>query len=76
MREETVTSARKRDHLVICCERPIEAGDAGVGDVRLVHNAFPAADMNAIETGTRFICLTLTSPLLIAAMTGGNPDTS
>ncbi|MEG3056843.1 MAG: type 2 isopentenyl-diphosphate Delta-isomerase [Methanoculleus sp.] len=75
MREETVTSARKRDHLVICCEQPIEAGDAGFGDVRLVHNAFPECDMNAIETGTRFLGRTLASPLFIAAMTGGHPDT-
>jgi isopentenyl-diphosphate delta-isomerase len=43
--------------------------------VRLVHNALPECDMDAIETGTRFLGRTLGSPLFIAAMTGGHPDT-
>ncbi len=75
MTEETATSSRKRDHLVICCENPVEAGDAGFGDVRLVHNALPECNMDAIETGTRFLGRALGSPLFIAAMTGGHPDT-
>lgn len=75
MREETATSSRKRDHLVICAEKPIEAGDAGFSDVRLVHNALPECDMDAIDTGVRFLGATLGSPLFIAAMTGGHPDT-
>nr|WP_303715385.1 type 2 isopentenyl-diphosphate Delta-isomerase [Methanoculleus marisnigri] len=75
MTEETATSSRKRDHLNICCENPIEAGDAGFGDVRLVHNALPECNMDAIETETRFLGRTLGSPLFIAAMTGGHPDT-
>ena len=75
MTGETVTSSRKRDHLVICAEKPIEAGDAGFSDVRLVHNALPECDMDAIDTGTGFLGATLGSPLFIAAMTGGHPDT-
>ncbi|HOI12925.1 MAG TPA: type 2 isopentenyl-diphosphate Delta-isomerase [Methanoculleus sp.] len=75
MTNETATSSRKRDHLVICCEQPVEAGNAGFGDVRLVHNALPECNMDAIETKTRFLGRTLGSPLFIAAMTGGHPDT-
>ena len=75
MTGETTTSSRKRDHLLICCEKPIEAGDAGFGDVKLVHNALPECDMDAIETGARFLGASLGSPLFIAAMTGGHPDT-
>jgi len=75
MTKETATSSRKRDHLQICCEQPVEAGDAGFQDVRLVHNALPECDMDAIETKTRFLGATLDSPLFIAAMTGGHPDT-
>ena len=75
MTRETITSSRKRDHLIICCENPVEAGDAGFGDVRLVHNALPECDMDAIDTRTRFLGATLSSPLFIAAMTGGHPDT-
>ncbi len=75
MTYETKTSSRKRDHLRICVEKPIEAGDAGFGDVRLVHNALTECDMDAIETRARFLDNTLASPLFIAAMTGGHPDT-
>ena len=75
MTRETATSSRKRDHLLICCEKPIEAGDAGFEDVRLVHNALPECNMDAIETKTQFLGRTLNSPLFIAAMTGGHPDT-
>jgi len=75
MTRETATSSRKRDHLLICCEKPVEAGDAGFEDVRLVHNALPECNMDAIETKTQFLGRTLSSPLFIAAMTGGHPDT-
>lgn len=75
MTRETATSSRKRDHLLICCEKPVEAGDAGFEDVRLVHNALPECNMDAIETKTQFLGRTLNSPLFIAAMTGGHPDT-
>ena len=75
MTRETATSSRKRDHLLICTEKPIEAGDAGFGDVRLVHNALTECNMDTIETETRFLDNTLASPLFIAAMTGGHPDT-
>jgi isopentenyl-diphosphate Delta-isomerase len=75
MARETVTSSRKRDHLILCCERSVEAGEAGFSDVQLVHNALPECDMDAIERRTRFLGATLGSPLFIAAMTGGHPDT-
>ena len=75
MRRDTATSSRKRDHLEICYEQPVEAGDAGFGDVRLVHNAIPECDMDAIDLKTRFLDAKLDSPLFIAAMTGGHPDT-
>jgi isopentenyl-diphosphate delta-isomerase len=70
-----ITSSRKRDHLIICCEKDVETGDAGFGDVRLVHNALPECDMDAIDIRTEFLGATLGSPLFIAAMTGGHPDT-
>ncbi len=76
MTESTATSSRKREHLEICCSRPIEAGDAGFSDVRLVHSALPECDMDRIDLRTRFLDTTLGSPLFIAAMTGGHPDTT
>jgi len=75
MEYTTVTSSRKRDHLIICCEQPVEQGDAGFADVHLVHNALPECDMDAIRTDARFLKNRFASPLFIAAMTGGHPDT-
>ena len=68
------TSARKVDHLRICCEVPVESGDAGFGDVRLVHNALPECDMDRISTTAQFLGHRLGAPMMIAAMTGGHAD--
>lgn len=75
MDNTTQTSSRKREHLVICCEQQIEYGYSGFDDVRLVHNALPECDLISLQTGVRFLGHTLQSPLFIAAMTGGHPDT-
>ncbi|HUH79205.1 MAG TPA: type 2 isopentenyl-diphosphate Delta-isomerase [Methanoregula sp.] len=69
------TSSRKLDHLRICAEEDVESGDAGFGDIRLVHNALPECDMKAIDLRARFLGRTLSSPLFISAMTGGHPGT-
>lgn len=68
------TSARKLDHLRICRELPVEAGDAGFGDVRLVHNALPECDMDRISTAAQFLGHRFGAPLMIAAMTGGHAE--
>jgi len=69
------TSARKLDHIRICAEGRVESGCAGWDDIRLVHYALPECDMDRIDFGTRFLGYTMKSPLFIAAMTGGHPDT-
>lgn len=53
----------------------VEGGASGFADVRLVHNALPECDLNTIATTTRFLGHNFSSPLFIAAMTGGHPDT-
>lgn len=68
------TSTRKLDHLRICCEVPVEAGDAGFDDVRLVHNALPECDMDRVSTGARFLGHQFGAPVMIAAMTGGHAE--
>ncbi|MDD1708260.1 MAG: alpha-hydroxy-acid oxidizing protein, partial [Methanoregulaceae archaeon] len=75
MEKKMKTSARKLDHLLICLERNIERGDPGFSDIRLVHNALPECDLDFIETRTEFLGFTLESPLFIAGMTGGHPET-
>jgi len=69
------TSSRKLDHLRICAEEKVESGDAGFGDVRLVHNALPECDMGVIDLKTRFLGHSFSSPLYLSAMTGGHPGT-
>ena len=70
------TSSRKREHMEICCANPIERGFSGFDDIRLVHNALPECDMDAIDTSVSFLGHNLSSPLFIAGMTGGHPDTT
>jgi isopentenyl-diphosphate delta-isomerase len=60
----------------ICCANPIERGFSGFDDIRLVHNALPECDMDAIDTSVSFLGYNLSSPLFIAGMTGGHPDTT
>ncbi|HMA05409.1 MAG TPA: type 2 isopentenyl-diphosphate Delta-isomerase [Methanomicrobiales archaeon] len=74
MEEENSTSSRKGDHLRICAEGRVEAGFSGFSDVRLVHAALPECSLGEIDTGVRFLGHRLSSPLFIAAMTGGHRD--
>jgi isopentenyl-diphosphate delta-isomerase len=69
------TSGRKLDHLRICAKQKIEAGWTGFEDVRLVHSALPECCMDRIDQSTRFLGHRFSSPLFIAAMTGGHPET-
>lgn len=70
------TSSRKLDHIRICSQEQIEAGDPGFSRVRLIHNALPECDMAAIDTGVRFLGHQFDAPIFIAAMTGGHPETT
>jgi len=70
------TSSRKLEHLRICCESMVEAGDPLLRDVHLVHCALPECDMDGIDLRCRFLGRVLESPLFIAAMTGGHPGTT
>jgi len=76
MDKKRFTSGRKSDHLRICAEQEIERGDPGFHDIRLVHSALPECDLQRIDLATRFLGCRLGSPLFIAAMTGGHPDTT
>lgn len=75
MKKEILTSSRKREHLDICNKKDVESGYSGFDDVRLVHCALPECNMDTIDTRVSFLGRTLDSPLFIAAMTGGHPDT-
>ena len=67
---------RKADHIQLAV-----SGDVGFRDkttllecVRLVHNALPDLDADAIDTSVDLLGKRLKAPLVIAAMTGGTPQ--
>jgi len=66
------------DHLRICSRTDvdIETGSPLFDDVHLVHCSLPECDMDAIDLSVEFLGKRLGSPLFIAAMTGGHPDTA
>ncbi|MDV0442722.1 Isopentenyl-diphosphate delta-isomerase [Methanocorpusculaceae archaeon Cs1] len=76
MTKAKLTSSRKMDHLRICSQENIETGTTLFDDVHLVHCALPECDMDAIDLSVEFLGKRLGSPLFIAAMTGGHPDTA
>ncbi|MDD1645040.1 MAG: type 2 isopentenyl-diphosphate Delta-isomerase [Methanomicrobiales archaeon] len=76
MAKDNSTSPRKLDHIRICLEEQVEAGNPGFADVHLVHCALPGTDLDRIDTSVRFLGYRLRSPLFIAAMTGGHPSTT
>ncbi|MDI9632501.1 MAG: type 2 isopentenyl-diphosphate Delta-isomerase [Methanolinea sp.] len=71
-----LTSGRKLDHLRICADEDIERGFPGFSDVRLVHSALPECDLSRVDLSARFLGRKFSSPLFIAAMTGGHPETT
>lgn len=75
MKRDSITSSRKLDHLRICFGEDVERGSAGFDDVHLIHCALPECSMDRISLETRFLGHRFSSPLFIAGMTGGHPET-
>ncbi len=72
----TTIGQRKSDHITLCATG--EVGFRGVGtlleQVRLVHDALPDLNADALDTSLTLFGKRLRAPLLIAAMTGGTED--
>jgi len=68
---------RKSDHIALCATG--EVGFRGVGtlldQVRLVHDALPDLNADAIDTSLTLFGKRLRAPIVIASMTGGTEDT-
>jgi len=69
------TSKRKIEHLLLCAEKDVEAKRNYFDDVHLVHVALPEVDKDEIDTSVEFLGFELSFPMMIAAMTGGHPET-
>lgn len=64
---------RKADHLDLAIQGDVGFRDKTtlLGDVRLIHDALPDLDADAIDTSVMLLGKTLRAPFFIAAMTGG-----
>lgn len=67
---------RKADHLALCAtdEVAFRSKTSLFEQVRLVHDALPDLDADAIDTTTTLFGKTLRAPIFIAAMTGGTEE--
>jgi isopentenyl-diphosphate delta-isomerase len=66
-----LTEIRKIEHLDICLNQEVEAGDTLFDDVALVHQSLPETNLDEIDTSSEFLGKKLRIPLMIAAITGG-----
>ena len=66
---------RKAEHVQVALTQDVSAPQrASWQDVRLIHQALPEVDLDAIDTSVDFLGQRLRYPLLISSMTGGHPD--
>ena len=67
---------RKADHLAICAEEDVGFRRAStlLECVRLVHDALPDLDLEAVDTSVTLFGKRLRVPIVIAAMTGGTDE--
>jgi isopentenyl-diphosphate delta-isomerase len=74
--EASQTRRRKIEHIEICVDEEVQATSSTMlEDILLVHNALPEINKNSIDLTTNFLGLRAAAPILIAAMTGGHPQT-
>jgi len=70
------TTSRKQDHLELSLTGDVgfQSRGNGLDDWRLVHDALPEVDFDAIDLSTTFLGHRLRLPLIVSSMTGGTPD--
>lgn len=66
---------RKREHLAaLTRDAGIERNGSGFSELRLIHRALPEINYRDVDTRCTFLGKTLSFPLLISSMTGGNDE--
>ncbi|MFW9770255.1 MAG: type 2 isopentenyl-diphosphate Delta-isomerase [Candidatus Thorarchaeota archaeon] len=74
--ESSLTRRRKIEHIEICLDEDVQCQRSAMfEDIDFVHNALPEIDKDSIDLTTNFFGLRAGAPLIIAAMTGGHPQT-
>jgi isopentenyl-diphosphate delta-isomerase len=76
IKEPGETADRKLDHIQICLEENVNAQvSTGLEDVALIHMAAPEIALQNVDLSTQLFGKKIELPLVIAAMTGGHPQT-
>ena len=74
--EASMTRRRKIEHIEICLDEDVQCRRTTMfEDIEFIHNALPEIDKDKIDLTTNFFGLKAEAPLVIAAMTGGHPQT-
>ena len=74
--EASMTKRRKIEHIEICLEEEVQCQRSTMfEDIEFIHNALPEINKDRIDLSTNFFGLRAAAPLVIAAMTGGHPQT-
>ncbi|TFF95205.1 type 2 isopentenyl-diphosphate Delta-isomerase [Candidatus Thorarchaeota archaeon] len=74
--EAEQTRRRKIEHIEICLQEDVQCKQSTMFEhIGFVHNALPEIDKNDIDLTTNFFGLRAEAPVVIAAMTGGHPET-
>ncbi len=74
--EASLTRRRKIEHIEICLDEDVQCRVPSMfADIEFVHNALPEIDKDNIDLTTNLLGLKASAPIIIAAMTGGHPQT-
>ena len=72
----SLTRRRKIEHIEICLDEEVQCLRSTMfEDIDFVHNALPEIDKDRIDLTVNFFGFRAGAPLIIAAMTGGHPQT-
>ncbi len=63
--------SRKEDHMDICMEKDVSAGEDYWDMIKFFHRAAPEIDMDDISTELTFLGKKISAPFVISAITGG-----
>ncbi len=74
--EASLTRRRKIEHIEICLDEDVQCRVPSMfTDIEFLHNALPEIDKDNIDLTTTLLGLKASAPIIIAAMTGGHPQT-
>ncbi len=62
---------RKVEHIKIAAREDAEEGSTLFDEVQLIHNAMPGFDYDEVDSSIQLFGKTLSTPLLVGAITGG-----